>query len=414
MNSESARRAGAAAICAFAASVPLSIAGANISWGLLAAALLAMAYMGRPPVWNARFSIIEKPLWAFIAASILASALGTDPAHSFRYTNQDVHKIWIYYLFTIGMATIVRANWRPWVAAGFTIAALIGIWQSLPAFLGLVWVPLDASIRAHAFVHAVTFGEQIAIALLGGLAYLTSPDVEDTPRLRFGATAFTALMALALMLSQTRAAILSAFVGATAILILQRNYRKLVFIAIPLAILGIVAVEVTMPQRGLVAPILSALRTGKTNNKQLLRLHLWDGAVQMAADRPLTGVGHNNYRTELPKYVTTLFDDGTKSFGTAHNLYIHHLAERGLIGLAALFWLLGAFLLQAWRRCRDKPTALNLWALGTTVAFLVQNMTEVALQVEILWMLVFFIWILSESSYTRRFNSALPHDDKLE
>ncbi|PCI39769.1 MAG: hypothetical protein COB53_02550, partial [Elusimicrobia bacterium] len=145
--------------------------------------------------------------------------------------------------------------------------------------------------------------------------------------------------------------------------------------------------------------VVKAIRTGDTSSGQLVRLHLWNGAIKMAKANPLTGVGHNNFRTEFPKHVDAVLDGNVKTFGTAHNLYLHHLAERGIIGLAAVFWLLAVLLLEAWRRSRDKPSAANLWALGTVTAFLIQNLTEVALQVEILWMLVFFIWIAARTEY---------------
>lgn len=395
---ETARSAAALAIAAFAAAAPLTIAGANVSWGLLAAALLALAANGGGIRWDARKSVLENPLIFFLAVSVLTSALGTNPGHSFRYTNQDVHKLWIYYLFMVGLASCPAANWKRWLAAGFSVAAVIGIWQAAPTFF--LEIAAERKIRAHAFVHPVTYGSQMAIALIGAASVLCAPEERRTGIRRIAAGA-AILFGTALFFSNTRAAILSAIAGLCAVLLIIPRLRKWVLVTIPVSMIALAGLEVVMPERALVAPLIRAVRTGNTDNQQLLRFQLWEGALLMARDHPATGVGHNNFRSEFPKYVEAVFDDGRSSFGTAHNLFFHHLAERGIIGLSAVFWLLGSMLLEAWRRSRHKPTALNLWALGTSAAFVVQNMTEVALQVEILWMLVFFVWISAEVEYKR-------------
>ncbi len=401
MNPKNIRLAGEVSIYAFAATVPLTIAGANISWGLLAACLLALALTRSKEgiQWSARSSALEKPLLFFLAVSVLTSALGTDPAHSFKYTNQDIHKIWLYYLFMIGLGSFQAPRWKNWLMAAFSVSAAIGIYQSLPTLFNDT--PHWERVRAHAFVHAVTFGDQMAIALIGGIAMLLSPDPTNDRKKYWLTVAFSILVGTALFLSHTRAAILSAIAGISVILLILPKLRKWVLIAIPLSLLSIAGLEVVLPMRAVIAPVIEAIRTGNTDSRQLVRIHLWDGAIKMAKANPITGVGHNNFRSEFPRYVDVrkTIDGNVQTFGTAHNLYFHHLAERGLIGLAAVLWLLATLLLQAWRISRDKPTATNLWALGTITAFLLQNLTEVALQVEILWMLVFFIWIAARTEY---------------
>ncbi|MBI2362963.1 MAG: O-antigen ligase family protein [Elusimicrobia bacterium] len=127
------------------------------------------------------------------------------------------------------------------------------------------------------------------------------------------------------------------------------------------------------------------------------RLTLWDVAVRMGLDHPWTGVGVNNYRALLPSYHRGSFEDFTTSWGTAHNLYLHHFAERGLVGLAALGWLLWTMASRAFARARRAPGFWTLWAWGTTVAFLVMNLTEVALQTELVWLLVWTVWLAAEA-----------------
>ena len=87
------------------------------------------------------------------------------------------------------------------------------------------------------------------------------------------------------------------------------------------------------------------------------------------------------------------------------------MAERGLLGFAALAIVLAVLTVLAWRRARKNPNAFNLWAAGSMVCFLVMNLTEVAFQNEQVTTLVLFIWAWSsansgvtagQNSYTRR------------
>ena len=57
---------------------------------------------------------------------------------------------------------------------------------------------------------------------------------------------------------------------------------------------------------------------------------------------------------------------------------------------------------RSYERARLNPDAFNLWALSSTAAFTVMNLTEVALQVEQVWMLFFLIWIWAEKRHQLR------------
>jgi putative inorganic carbon (HCO3(-)) transporter len=73
------------------------------------------------------------------------------------------------------------------------------------------------------------------------------------------------------------------------------------------------------------------------------RQALWMGAIRMAADRPVLGVGPGRFGIESRRYVrnSPLAIDRP----VVHNSYLHVLAETGLVGLAAFL----AFLGSTWR-----------------------------------------------------------------
>ena len=133
-----------------------------------------------------------------------------------------------------------------------------------------------------------------------------------------------------------------------------------------------------------------------TENQQFNRVIFWKVAWGMFLDHPWLGVGPGHYQTAYSDYFQGKLA-GQWVWGSAHNLYLHQLAERGLLGLSALLAALSALTWRAWRRARLLPDGLNLWALAACAAFLVMNLTEVAFQNEQVTTLFLFIWTWAEA-----------------
>ncbi|MEK9145797.1 MAG: O-antigen ligase family protein, partial [Elusimicrobiota bacterium] len=265
-----------------------------------------------------------------------------------------------------------------------------------------------APVRAHAFVHPVTFGEQAAVGLLGAFCFLLSPSPETSSgrprRLLWG---LAALLGAGLLLSSTRGAALGAAAGALAVLWLAPHWRRWSAAALLACALAFVAMDLSHSDRSILN---EALTKSSVERPQLMRLTFWSVALRMGLDHPWTGVGLNNYRTAFNRYYQGPLEGGAKDWGDAHNIYLHQFAERGLLGTAALLWLLFVFWRRSLARARERPGAENLWAYGTATAFLVMNLTETAFQTELAWMLVFFVWLWAEAAHRRK---ADVHDDTL-
>ena len=387
----------ACALCAFALLVPFTIAGANLAWGAVLVALLFAARKGRKLDFAAARGALKIPLWLYVAAALASVAFGVAPLHSLRYLHQDVHKLWLYYLLSIALAsTAAKPPLEACLAAGFSLAGLVGIAQSLHA---LATGNLAGFARAHAFVHPVTFGEQACLFALGAVCFLLDPPASAaSPRARRAAACFFALCMAALLLSNTRAAMVALASGLAALIpFLDRRLRGRICLgtaAIGVLLLGM---DLAFKDRSLLGQSLGWWPSNNPAGAQFMRLTLWKAAWRMGLDHPIFGVGINNYRQQFPAYFQIALEGGARTWGTAHNLYLHHFAERGVAGLAALAGLGVAMTARAWRRARRRPRAWNLWALAALAAFWTMNLTEVALQTEILWMLVFFIWLRAEA-----------------
>ncbi len=98
------------------------------------------------------------------------------------------------------------------------------------------------------------------------------------------------------------------------------------------------------------------------------RMTLWQAALRISADRPLIGIGPDNFRLAYGPYV------GLARWDTrvhANNLYLETLAGTGVVGLAALVWLIVAAGRSIFVRWRAAPPSLTtplaaifaVWAL---------------------------------------------------
>lgn len=116
-----------------------------------------------------------------------------------------------------------------------------------------------------------------------------------------------------------------------------------------------------------------AAATTTPGGTMLLRLTLWKTALAVFFDNPLTGIGPGVFRT-VDQYYGALVFGPTYVYVrglSAHNLFLHYLAESGIIGVAALVAL---FINQfgrarrIWRKT-NAPEKIPLHAALVVVSF---------------------------------------------
>jgi O-antigen ligase len=384
------------ALSAAALVLPVSIAASNAALALLTLAILLRlrgADRARAlAAWRAEPALLA--LAAYIAAGLISGALGDGFSKSFADSLKDGHRLWSLGLFVAAFALEPEAQPWPALAVGFSLAAAVGVGQSLRGL-----IEAGKLARAHAFVHPVAFGDQTALAALGGLCWLARAPKDA--RGRAAAVGVSALCAAALVLSETRMALIA--LGAGAVVAAWREPRARPWAAWALAIgaLGAAAGEWLRYGRSRFgAELAASTATSGAPSGQQVRYVLWNTAWSMFRDHPWTGVGPGHYLTEFPRYYAQSMD-GTAAWASAHNLYLHQLAERGLLGEAVLLVLLGVLLARAWRAEGERRDAASLWAAAAVPAFLVMNLTETAWQSEQFATLFLLIWALGTARRTR-------------
>lgn len=369
----------ALALCALA--IPVSIAGTNIALATLSAALILRARVdGRriTAAWRAEPALAA--LLFYAAAGLISALWSPNPAHSLHDSAKDLHRLWALGLFAAALALEPEAPLRPAFGLAFGAMALVGIAQS--AF-GL---RIEGSlVRAHGFVHPVVFGEQMAVAALGAACVLLRPTLKAS---RGAAASFAALIFTALVLSQTRMALLSFLAGFAVVALLEPRARRWAFPAL-LAVAAVAVAWEFVPNGG--RTLSSLLAPYDPANPHQARWALWDAAWRMFRDHPLLGVGPGGYHHNFPVYHPGPLD-GESGWGSAHNLYLHQLAERGALGALALLALCATLFTRAARAARSDTDTRSLWAAGAIATLLAMSLTETTFHNEQFSTLILLVW----------------------
>jgi O-antigen ligase len=175
------------------------------------------------------------------------------------------------------------------------------------------------------------------------LALAFSPSLTARLRALFAGAFFAAMASLFLSLS--RAGLLATGLSSSLcfLVIWARNARLGVFRRETLAVvLG--GCLMVLALSGKMIARFTEKDAGASEN----RLHQYRVAGEIIRHHPLVGVGLNSYRNVSYKFDHTAARISTTFKAPVHNVYLLTLAETGLVGLGALFILMGAMLNLAW------------------------------------------------------------------
>lgn len=382
------RRALEWSLAALAFAAPLSIAGANAALAALTLSALWAWTDGRerPRLRASLSESFRSPAFLLLGAGfawyLVASAAALEPAAAWRLLPRELHKLWCFAALCAGLGLSPRPRVLRALAAGLAAHAGVGLYQALTP-----GADADALVRAHGFVHPVTFGALMGLGFVGVAAYLARTPAGD--RSRPYAAALAALTGAAVALNQTRAVALA--LGAAALACAAAGSRpRRALGAAALALVAVLAFWEYMPTGGRNLRTLFSHDPRASGHK--VRLALWDAALTMGRERPLTGVGPGGYKHAFERAHPAELDP-ERSWGSAHNAYLHQLAERGVPGLLLFAGLLGAFALGGWRAARERGDSAGLWALGAAAGLLFLNLTENAWQTEQTATFFLFCWL---------------------
>ncbi len=182
-----------------------------------------------------------------------------------------------------------------------------------------------------------------------------------TPVTRAASAGAAVVVLAALWLTGSRAALLAtAAPGLVLWLGVRRSSRRTLLIVTAVAVAGGLLFTAAQRDPASRSPASTAL---------FIRVELAKVGAHMTVDAPWFGVGLGEFRDQSTRYISPALVDVfsvTAGGENAHNQLIQVAAELGLVGLAALGWLLWAALGPAWRSLSTSVRADQSWAVGWT------------------------------------------------
>lgn len=312
----------------------------------------------------------------------------TDRAASWPVIYKALAGFAIFY----GLAGLAGTRWMR-ALPSLTLAASAGL--ALVVLLGTDWATAklpflpDALYSLLPTVRLPWRPEGIHPNLAGSaMAWLLLPAValalwsRDRRQQGLAAVAAT-LLALALLLSQSRGAWLGAAVGLLAMPALR--YRRWWIVLAALAAAAVVVALVIGPAEIVAALFPAATAEEVTVNTLPGRLELWTRALAILHDFGATGAGPGQFEQLVMVLYPPFFTGLLGGFQHAHNLFLQMAVDFGLPGLVALVALLialGASMVAAtWRwpapaTAKAPLAALAAGVFGSLLALVVHGLVD--------------------------------------
>ncbi len=399
------RRLFQASLFCFALFVPFSIAGMTIAFGFgaLAWVVTSIVRLAAPPAVTAPAMPVRRDPLLFAAILLVVSAVPSVliSQDSSRAVGDwtSYWKFFIYFLvagnvLALGMREV--AFWTLVVAAA--LSSIVGIIQRAGG-LDAGFIHIGPEYRVSSTLFTMTFAGILYQLIVFNFAVLLRRGMRA--RWRVLLTVALALQFVAIMLTMTRGAWLALIAGLVTVALLVRGRAAAVVgLVLVVALVAISFVNFHV-QKGRSIPEL--IHSGLDIDAST-RVVLWDIAWDLFKGQPLLGVGMGDYTTEANELlsgrrVTTTVD--------AHNVYLHVLATRGLVGFVpfVLFWVVlfrVLFKLKGRLRKGSLDHQYAVGAIAVAVAVLTGALTELNLDDgEVMMAFLFVMGLALSRSYVR-------------
>ncbi len=265
------------------------------------------------------------------------------------------------------------------------VGLFVGISRSKFGFdpVKFEWVPGKYHTRVGGFTNYMRYGYSSALMLVLGIgAWINHEQVKEFISKRW-LVIFSLFNILAIILSETRGAVLALVAGISFLLIKYKP--RIGYSLVGLGILGVISIG-----------IISYTQTSKNryfnindgSNKK--RMSQFYSAVKSIQEKPVFGLGADQFSYNVPAIKKRYGIWSQEYSGHSHNIFLEHAANYGLPGLAAFLMFLIFWFIELIK----KKTHLH-WVLASyLVAFVVGGQVELLFDV-INSHLLFFLYSYS-------------------
>lgn len=345
---------------------------------------------------------LDLPILVFLIISIAATITGVHPYLSLQgeYKRYDglistINYIFIYYIavnFLRERKTFKR------IIASITLAGVLvagcGILQSY----GIDLTRWESGGTISTFGNPNFVGGYLAMVFFLPLTlfFLISPKKKTKVRM----TAFLCISLISLLLIYQCFSLLSHRGGALGIgagillfgiLLWKQLFKRKIRFGVLFVIMGVATGIFFMKgQSGLVQKFAGTVKLEKEEGKAIptlkltstaeTRFYIWQTGLRIIKEHPFLGVGPDALRLVSPQFEKIEFirTEGGRNclIDKAHNEILDMAITRGLLGLAAYFWiiiLLFIFAYKTYSSIKEENRILLVGVLSAIVSYLVQN-----------------------------------------
>ncbi|MEA2423551.1 MAG: hypothetical protein QOF55_2650 [Thermoleophilaceae bacterium] len=337
------------AVLAFLSVIP-NVGGSFLSFDKVAGGLLALSWLAAVAsrkqarrAFIATYPHFFAVLMFFLMWVVLSLTWAEQPSVGVQSASRYVLSA---FLFLIVFTAVRVERHVRWLLSAFLAAS------ALSGAYGLVSPPPPGDADRL----AGTIGEpnQLAAVLVAGLvvALALAMTQKGKPLLRVIYVAAAAICLVATFLTLSRAGLIALVMAMIAAVVVGGRWRPQVaaMATVVLATLFVFFAFIATPaQRDRVTQVGQGSTTGRSD--------IWTVGWRMVQAHPLNGVGVGQFQTSAVHYLiapgsiqrSDLIIDHPK---VAHNIYLHVLAEMGVVGLGAFLLILGFSLRCALRAAR--------------------------------------------------------------
>lgn len=290
-----------------------------------------------------------------------------------RYESAPMRVSYVLLLAATALLARERRH-RDWLVAGFVFGTCVASLEGVQQWAVHVAFRPDGNL-----------GNANLLAALIAMAFpLSIQRALQRDAFVFAWAAAAVVLVAGWWVTTSRSGAFGMLAGAMTLVVLSTRGRLV--IAAAAASLSVIVV-------GMVGLLASPLRV-LNNDPPDLRLHLWADGLRMVAARPLTGWGEDTTGLAFGHFLSQDYAS-LVTFDRVHSGPLDIAATQGLIGLAALGWVLVVLARAAWRRRFESEVAGLAAALVGYTVWVLFNF-DWAPVTGVFWLLAGTLWASAE------------------
>ena len=305
----------------------------------------------------------------------------------------------MYLAFALSVERVIRI-----LAVVYAITAIgsVLIIAILPAY-GTHQFGEYAGLWRGLYAQKNEFGATMAMAVI--VIFLCP---KYTSRERLLGRIFVVLCLLLLVMSESRAALISFSCVCAIALAVQRASGRGSKTSVKAFLLIVTSIIVGMIVLKNAGPILEMIGKDPTLSG---RTDVWALALDRAADRPLLGFGYRAYWIEGNKARLMAEESWADNINHGHNTYLDLFVELGFLGIFAFMVTLGILIFKILSRIKYSNDYINIWAMSSMCFILIRGSAESTIlqHADINWILfVYFFSLFAAYRIPSRNQSPMP------